>query len=50
MESLDPLEDQEIQALWAAEAMRRRDEVRGGLVTAIPGAEALERVRRAVAR
>jgi len=50
VESLDPLEDQEIQALWAAEAMRRRDEVRGGLVKTIPGAEALERVRRAVAR
>ena len=47
VESLDPLEDQEIQALWAVEAMRRRDEVRSGLVKTIPGAEALERVRRA---
>ena len=50
VESLDPLEDQEIQALWAVEAMRRRDEVRSGLVKTIPGAEALERVLRAVAR
>lgn len=50
VESLDPLEDEEIQSLWAAEAMRRRDEVRSGLVKTIPGPEALERVRRAVAR
>jgi hypothetical protein len=50
VESLDPAEDQEIQALWAAEAIRRRDEVRNGLVKGIPGPEALERVRRAVER
>lgn len=50
VESLDPIEDQEIQGLWAKEALRRRDEVRSGLVKTIPGPEALERVRRAVAR
>lgn len=50
VESLDPVEDQEIQSLWAAEATKRRDEVRSGLVKTIPGPEALERVRRAVAR
>ena len=50
VESLDPLEDREIQALWAAEATRRRDEVRSGHVKTIPGPEALERVRRVVAR
>lgn len=48
VESLDPLEDREIQALWAAELTKRRDEVRSGRVTTIPGPEALEHVRRAV--
>jgi Putative addiction module component. len=50
VESLDPIEDEEIQGLWAAEAVRRRDEVRSGEVKTIPGSEALERVRRAVSR
>jgi hypothetical protein len=50
VESLDPAEDQEIQTLWSAEAIRRRDEVRNGLVKTIPGPEALEHVRRAVSR
>jgi putative addiction module component (TIGR02574 family) len=50
VESLDPVHDQELQKLWAIEALRRRDEVRAGLVSTIPGEEALERVRRAVAR
>lgn len=48
--SLDPIQDHEIQRLWAVEATRRRDEVRSGLVKTIPGPEAIERVRRAVAR
>ena len=48
VESLDPVEDQEIQSLWAVEATRRRDEVRSGLVETIPGPEALERGRRSV--
>lgn len=50
VESLDPVQDQEIQKLWTIEALRRRDEVRNGLVKTIPGQEALERVRRTVAR
>ena len=50
VESLDPIQDQEIQELWAAEALRRRDEVRSGVVKTIPGSEALERVRRALAK
>jgi hypothetical protein len=50
VESLDPAQDQEIQALWVTEAMKRRDEIRNGLVKVIPGSEALERVRRAVTR
>jgi putative addiction module component (TIGR02574 family) len=50
VESLDPAEDGRVRALWAAEALRRRDEVRHGLVKTIPAEEALARVRRAVAR
>jgi hypothetical protein len=50
VESLDPAEDGHLGRLWAAEALRRRDEVRKGLVRTIPGEKALERVRRAVAR
>jgi len=50
VESLDPIQDQEIQELWAAEALRRRDEVRSGLVKTISGPEALERIRRAIAQ
>ena len=49
-ESLDPAEDGYVRQLWAAEAIRRRDEVRNGRVKTIPGDEALARVRRAVAR
>ena len=37
VESLDPLADDEVRASWAAEAIRRRDEVRSGKVKAIPG-------------
>lgn len=50
VESLDPAEDGYARHLWIAEAIRRRDEVRSGRVQAIPGEEALARVRRAVAR
>ena len=49
VESLDPAEDGYIRQLWAAEALRRRDDVRSGRVKTIPGDEALARVRRAVA-
>ncbi len=50
VESLDPTEDGYVRQLWAAEAHRRRDDVRSGRVKTIPGDEALARVRRAVAR
>ena len=50
VESLDPAEDGQIRKLWAAAALRRRDEVRSGRVKTIPGDEAVARVRRAVAR
>ena len=48
MESLDPAQDRKIQALWAAEAARRRDEIRSGAVEPVAGPEALTRVRRIV--
>jgi putative addiction module component (TIGR02574 family) len=50
VESLDPTEDGHLKQLWAAEALRRRDDVRSGRVKTIPSDEALARVRRAVAR
>ena len=50
VESLDPAEDGYVRQLWAAEALRRRDDVRSGRVKTIPSEEALARVRRAVAR
>lgn len=50
VESLDPAEDGYVRQLWAAEALRRRDEVRAGLVRTIPGEEGLARIRRAVAQ
>lgn len=48
--SLDFPENDEAQTLWAAEAIRRRDEVRSGRVTPIPGAEVIAEVRRIVGR
>ena len=48
VESLDPAQDREIQALWAVEAARHRDEIRSGAVEPIAGSDALERVRRIV--
>ncbi|PPK72529.1 putative addiction module component [Methylobacter tundripaludum] len=50
VESLDPLEDVYIRQLWAAEARTRRDDVRSGAVTTIPGRDALESVRKSVAK
>ena len=47
VESLDPVEDGPVRQLWAAEAIRRRDEARSGHVQTIPGQEALNRARRA---
>lgn len=50
VESLDLEEPDEIQRLWSAEAIRRRDEIRSGTVQAVPGEEVLEEVRRLVGR
>jgi putative addiction module component (TIGR02574 family) len=49
-ESLDPLEDATFRDLWMAEARRRIEEIRSGAVKAIPGEEALARVRRTFPR
>ncbi len=48
--SLDFSEDSELRKTWAAEAIRRRDEVRSGLVQPIPGDEVLAEVRGIVGR
>ena len=45
VESLDPADESRIHALWAVEVQRRLDEVRSGRVKAVPGDEALARVR-----
>lgn len=46
VESLDPAHDETIRALWVAEALRRRDEVRSGTVKAIPFDDVLAEVRK----
>jgi len=48
-ESLDPIEDDHLRQVWAAEAKRRRDEVRTGRVKTVPGDEAMARVRASLA-
>lgn len=50
VESLDADELGRIDQMWAAEAKRRRDEVRAGHVETIPGEEALRKVRDAIKR
>ena len=45
VESLELEELGPIDKLWAAEAIRRRDEVRSGRVETIDGEEALRKVR-----
>jgi putative addiction module component (TIGR02574 family) len=50
VESLESEDLDEIQTLWSAEAIRRRDEVRSGQVQPVPGEEVLEEVRRLVGR
>ena len=47
VESLDPAEDIPFRQLWAAEAIRRRNEVRSGRVQTIPGDQAIKRAREA---
>ncbi|MGB3301002.1 MAG: addiction module protein [Phormidesmis sp.] len=46
VESLEFDTDPTIQAVWIAEAKKRRDEVLNGSVQPIPGEEALAQVRR----
>jgi len=50
VESLDSAKPDEIQELWTAEAIRRRDEVRSGQVEPIAGEQVLEEARRLVGR
>jgi putative addiction module component (TIGR02574 family) len=45
MESLDPEEQERIDALWAEEAERRYKEIEDGTVKAIPGEEVMNRLR-----
>ena len=48
--SLNFSEEDEIQQAWAAEAIRRRDEVRSGKVQTIPGEQVLAEVRQMLGR
>jgi hypothetical protein len=48
VESLEFDTDSAIQAVWVAEAKRRRDGVRDGSVQPIPGEDALAQVRRLI--
>ncbi|HUO06755.1 MAG TPA: addiction module protein [Phycisphaerae bacterium] len=49
-ESLADADGDETRKLWAAEAIRRRNEVRSGAVQAVPGEQVLAEVRRVVGR
>ncbi|NJL60997.1 MAG: addiction module protein [Methylacidiphilales bacterium] len=48
VESLEFDTDSVIQAVWVAEAKRRRDEVRNGSIQPISGEDALAQVRRLI--
>jgi len=50
VESLDLGQPDELQRLWTAEAIRRRDEIRSGIVQPMPGGDVLAEVRRLVGR
>ena len=50
VQSLESEEPDEIQQLWSAEAIRRRDEIRSGQVKPIPGDQVMEEARRLVGR
>ena len=50
VESLDAGTLGRIDRLWAAEAKRRRDDVRAGRVKTVPGAQARRKVRDALRR
>lgn len=45
VESLDPINDESIRALWVAEAVRRRNDVRSGTVQTIPAEAILAEAR-----
>ena len=45
LDSLTADEQKRIDAMWAEEAERRDKEIEGGIVTAIPGEEVLNRLR-----
>jgi len=45
VESLDFPEDGDMKRAWAAEAIRRRDDVRSGRVQTIPGEQVLAEIR-----
>jgi hypothetical protein len=45
VESLDPEEDGYIHGLWVKEAHRRLQDLRSGAVIAIPGEDALAKIR-----
>lgn len=48
VESLEFDTDSTIQAVWVAEAKRRRAEIRDGAVQPIPGEDGLAQVRRLI--
>ena len=50
VESLDSGEIDDVQRAWAAEAIRRRDDVRSGRVQPVAGGDVVAEVRRAVGR
>ena len=50
VQSLELEDTDEIQQLWSAEAIRRRDEIRSGQVQPVPGEQVIEEVRRLVGR
>jgi putative addiction module component (TIGR02574 family) len=50
VESLDLAEPDAIQRLWTAESIRRRDEIRAGLVKPVAGEQVLEEIRRIAGR
>lgn len=44
------LEESELETQWAAEAVRRRDEVRSGKVKSVPATEVRRRIERLLAK
>jgi putative addiction module component (TIGR02574 family) len=44
------LDEADLEQQWAAEVIRRRDEVRSGKVKTVPAAEAYRRIQRLLAK